>query len=440
MNPHLKALRWRLLGSSLGVIGCTLTVFGIVVYQVVAQSLEQKSDRQLKNLADAAAHSLSEIAANPAAIERTPTRIDNDGDLDLPWQDLRQSQQSIEWFDSQGQLLARAGRAFPFQPLVVHASSKRQPHADIDRDDPQLHTLTIAVQSDSASGSSREAQRQLQGFVRVTESNERFEEELVRLRSGLQWGGLLALILSAAGGWWLTQQSLQPIDRSIRQLKQFTADASHELRNPLTAIKASVEVMQSHADRLSAADGRKLEAIASATHQMSRLVDDLLWLARSDRATPSSTSVLIPLPDLLEEVLDQYLAQSEQQQIALKISRLEEITIWGDPAQLKRLFGNLISNALRYTPAQGTVTVSAFQNAAMAIVQVRDTGIGIASDHLPLVFDRFWRADHARVQQEGGSGLGLSIAQAIAQQHQGQIQVFSELGQGSCFQVELPIA
>lgn len=445
VNPQLRALRWRLLGLTLGVIGCTLTAFGIVVYQTVAQSLEQKSERQLKNLADAAAHSLPEIALNPnTATAYTPKTIDNDGDLDIPWQDLRQDQQSIEWFDANRQLLARVGRSFSVMPLISQSEPIRNRHDEFNRnkheikkdyiDNQKIYTLTIPIFVRGETGKTK-----LQGYVRVSDSNEIVEEELTRLRSGLQWGGLLALILSGSGGWWLTQQSLQPIDRSIRQLKQFTADASHELRNPLTAIKASVEVMQSHQERFQDADRRKLEAISSAANQMSQLVDDLLWLARSDRAeTPSSSQVIIPITELLEEVIDQYLPQAEQKQIDFKATELEEASVLGDPFQLKRLFSNLITNALHYTPAGGIVSLSASVEADEVSIQIIDTGIGIAPEHLPYVFDRFWRADAGRARQEGGSGLGLAIAQAIVQQHDGQITVHSKLGQGSCFRVVLP--
>lgn len=436
VSPQLKALRWRLLLSSLGVIGCTIATFGLVIYQVVAQSLEQKADRQLSLLAEAAAHSLPELAEHPEiSSDRQPTTIDDDGDFDLPWQDLQQDEQSIEWFDADGHLLRRAGNALPEAPFVIpiHISQKQVAELE-DTIDDNIHRLTIPVYAPGVQGA-------LQGYVRVSESNEAIEEELKRLRSGLQWGGVLALVVSGAGGWWLTQQSLQPIDRSIRQLKQFTADASHELRNPLTAIKASVDVMQSHQERFHSTDWAKLDAIASATDQMSQLVDDLLWLARSDRfSAASDVPVLIPIVELLEEVMDQYLPQAEQKQIALKATELSDVAVLGNPFQLKRLFGNLIANALHYTPVGGAVTLSAALHDGQVIIHITDTGIGIAPEHLPLVFDRFWRADQARVRREGGAGLGLAIAQAIAQQHHGQITVTSQLGQGSCFQVELPFS
>lgn len=440
VSPQFYSLRWRLLLSSLGVIGCTLTTFGIVVYQVVAHHLEQKSDRQLAALADAAAHSLPDILTNqPAILDRAPRAIDNDGDLDIPWQDLRQDEQSIEWFDTNGKLLGQAGRSFPETPLFPQKRTKENEsnEDENENENEELHLLTLPVYA--AEPSDQSISKKLQGYVRVSELNEATEEELKRLRSGLQWGSLLALGLSGIGGWWLTRQSLQPIERSMLQLKQFTADASHELRNPLTAIKTSVEVMQSHPERLHASDLRKLNAIASATSQMSQLVDDLLWLARTDRETPfSGTYITLPIDELLEEVLDQYLSQAEQKTITLAANLQANTSIQGDALQLKRLFANLIANALQYTPTGGSVMLTSTLEDDWAIIRIADTGIGIAPEHLPFVFDRFWRADQARERREGGSGLGLAIVQAIVQQHQGKISVQSQLGQGSCFQVEFP--
>lgn len=451
MNPQFKALRWRLLLSSLGVLGGTLAAFGTVIHHVVALSLEQKADHDLSLLADAAAHSLPDILTHPNA-PATARALDNDGDLDIPWQELQQEQQAVEWFNPQGQLVGRSGNALltiPLRPLTSHFESSRsdedtedfpQGVQDIDGDgslDGPIHQLTVPVYSEATAG----AKPVLQGYVRVSASNEAIAAELGRLRSGLQWGSLLALGLSGIGGWWLVRQSLQPIEASVYQLKQFTADASHELRTPLTVIKTSVDVMRNHPERLDAADLPKLEAIASATNQMSQLVDDLLWLARSDRFSDNlHTALPVSVDELLEEVVDNYLFQAEQHAIHFKVRLQADVTVHGDPYPLKRLFTNLVTNALYYSPPGGTVTLTSQEENGWAVVQVQDTGIGIAAEHLPFVFDRFWRADQARVQREGGSGLGLAIAQAIAHRYGGEITVTSELGKGSCFQVTLPTA
>ena len=281
----------------------------------------------------------------------------------------------------------------------------------------------------------------LQGYVRTSEPLAEVEEELERLRWGLGWSGLVALVGCGIGSWWLTQQSLQPIEQSFQRLKQFTADASHELRSPLTAIHTSVEVMQTHPERIHPADSRKLTVIASATAQMTQMIEDLLLLARADGEVlhqPSQT--ILPLNELLEEVVDSFALQAEAKSIALKADLAIATPVKGDANQLKRAFHNLLANALQYTPEGGTVTVTASTQDDWVTVKITDTGIGIAPEHLSLVFDRFWRADQARTRRAGGSGLGLAIVQGIVRSHRGEITVSSQLEVGSCFQVHLPLA
>ena len=417
-----RSLHWRLLVSYLGVMTAILGTTIAVMYKFVSYSLYQKIDRELVILADAAAHNLPAIQANPQSVNAVPPPVlDNDGDLDLPWQDLRHDEQTVEWFDANGQQLGYAGTLVPTEPL--------QPQTFIDQRH-QVRSLTIPVTSDD---------QQLQGYVRVSASIEETSEELSRLLQGFAWGGTSALVLSGIGGWWLTQQSLKPIEQSFQRLKQFTADASHELRNPLTALRTSVEVMQNHPERIHPADKQKLKAIASATNQIAQLVDDLLLLARTDAAEiQGSEWIAIPLHELLEELVDVFAAQAEAQQIQFQLNVIAETIVNGNSSQLKRLFSNLILNALQYTPNGGAVTITMTNNIQNAIVTIEDTGIGITTEQLPFIFDRFWRANKARSHREGGLGLGLSIAQAIAHLHGGDITVTSQIGVGSCFHIKLP--
>ncbi|XGV87547.1 MAG: sensor histidine kinase [Limnothrix sp. BL-A-16] len=357
-------------------------------------------------------------------------RLDNDGDLDIPWQSLQQLDQGVEWFDARGQLLARQGRMFPAWPLTPIA----QPQGAIAQDQ-QLRSLTTPFYD-------REKQPpRLRGYVRVTESIDPINSAIQQLATGLAIGSGLAIGLSTIGGLWLTRQSLRPIEASFRKLRQFTADASHELRGPLTAIRTSVEVMQSHPERIDPADVAKLAAIHNATSQMTQLVEDLLLLARQD--TPGAAAhplQSIDLPELLESLIETYADRAAVQQIELT-SELPPASVLGEPLLLWRLFGNLLDNALKYTPAGGRVRVVILPigRDRQVRVEIHDTGIGIAPADLPQVFDRLWRADQVRSHWEGGSGLGLSIAQAIARSHQGQITVHSQLNQGSCFIVTLPV-
>lgn len=421
-QPAFRNLRWRLLGSYLAVMTAIMATSITVMYHVVRYNLYQKVDRQLEILADAAAHNLAEIKSHPSSLyDPAPVVLDHDGDLDLPWQDLQTSDQAVEWFDATGRKVGAAGRELLDQPFF--------PSFQVTQEE-EFRSLTIPVYSPTY---------QLEGYVRVSQSTEDIHEELERLLTGFGLGGLVALILSGIGGWGLTQQAFAPIEKSFHTLQQFTADASHELRSPLTAIRTSVEVMQSHPERIHPADQRKLQAIASATQQMTHLVEDLLLLARSDTiATRPAERVTLPLDELLEDLSDLFLPQAEAKQITFVPHPLPPVLVSGNASQLKRVFSNLLSNALHYTPSGGTITLSMHPFAQTVLVKIEDTGIGIAPDQLPLIFDRFWRADKARLYREGGLGLGLAIAQAITQDHGGKITVTSQLGQGSCFQVRLP--
>ncbi len=426
-NPIFITLRWRLLLSYLGVMAAIVGTSFIAVYQFAAYNLYQQIDRELVNLGDAAAHNLLEIEANSAAINnRLPRAVDNDGDLDIPWQDLRENNQSVEWFDANLRLLAKAGKDFPqISPSKdFHILQKGK-----------IRSLTIPVYEPGGE------KTKLIGYIRVSESTENLAEELDQLAWWLEWGGIIAVILNGVGGWWLTKLSLKPIEQNFQQLKQFTADASHEFRSPLTVIKTSVEVMQSHPERIHPADAKKLDAVVSATKQMTHLVEDLLLLARSDGTVEKQTVewVSIPLDELLEDLIDLMLPQAETKGIALGAEISQEVFINGDASQIHRLFSNLLENALQYTPSGGKVVVKLYTLAPWAIVSVEDSGIGIAQEHIPLVFNRFWRADKARSRRDGGLGLGLAIAQAITLLHKGEITVSSELSQGSCFRVFLPV-
>ena len=174
---------------------------------------------------------------------------------------------------------------------------------------------------------------------------------------------------------------------------------------------------------------------------MTHLVEDLLLLARSDSASVSlpKTAIPIPIDEILFDLIDTLQPQAESQEITLEADLIDEVWVKGDANQLQRLFGNLLENALQYTPNGGFIRVKIFKWDDFVIIEVMDTGIGIPSEHLSLVFNRFWRAEKARSRRQGGSGLGLAIVQAITHTHGGEISVTSQIGVGSCFRVKLPV-
>ncbi len=230
---------------------------------------------------------------------------------------------------------------------------------------------------------------------------------------------------------------MQPIESSFQRLKQFTADASHELRSPLMVIKSNVSVALKYSKEMRATDAEKFQAIASATNQMTRLTEDLLFLARTDKV-PSRDGANVNLTSILSDLAQLYKPQAEAKRIHLKNQLSVNLYLSGDPVQLTRLFANLIENALRHTPSGGIIEIKISRIGSQLYVNVQDTGMGIAPKHIEHIFERFWQAEQSRSYSGEGSGLGLAIAQAIAQNHGGLITVTSQLGVGSCFTVRLP--
>ncbi|MBW4552009.1 MAG: HAMP domain-containing histidine kinase [Aphanocapsa sp. GSE-SYN-MK-11-07L] len=408
-----QALRYRLLLSYLLVLASILSVFAIAVRVVFTQSLTQQLTAQLRLLGQGA-------AAN-AVFNQKQGRIIVGKGFSTP--ELIARERAIQWFDLQGHLITQQGKAVLALPLPASTEDSVQ----IQASQPRVQGVTLPILDKN--------DRQPVGYVRVSKSLAEQDERLQRLDLGLGGGIFVALILSGVGGIWLTRQAMLPIEENFRRLKQFTADASHELRSPLMAIKTNVSVALKYPNGMRPADAEKFEAIASATTQMVCLTEDLLLLVRTDQ-TPGRDRETVNLASMLADLIQLYQSPAAVKQVELKSELSTPIDLLGDASQLNRLFTNLIINALDYTPPGGTVEIQASQVGQTIFVKVQDTGIGIAPENLERIFHRFWRGDQSRTYSQGGSGLGLAIAQAIAQSHNGQISVTSELGQGSCFTVQ----
>lgn len=231
------------------------------------------------------------------------------------------------------------------------------------------------------------------------------------------------------------------LETSFGALRRFTADASHELKTPLTVMRADVERAM-HPNAAGSEAMQALEEALQETARMSDLVDGLLTLARADEGRFDLHREPVALGPLVRDVYETAVILGEHALQRVSLTVLEEAMVDGDAHRLRQLFLNLITNAIKYTGRGGSVELSLSRLLGAEIAfTVRDTGIGISAGDLPYVFDRFWRADRARSRGSGrsGFGLGLAISQWIAQAHGGRVTAQSRLGRGSIFTVVLPM-
>lgn len=231
------------------------------------------------------------------------------------------------------------------------------------------------------------------------------------------------------------EEAFAKMEAVLEQQRRFTADASHELRTPLTVIKANASLAL-RGSRTAEEYQRALQAIQRATDTMNHIVQDLLWLARADGGQLARNVRETPIIEVLERAAD--IAQKTGGAPVMIDAPDASVTVTGNVEELTRLFSNLIENAVRHTPADGRITVSARREHHSVLVTVEDTGEGIPPEHLPHVCERFYRVDTARSRAEGGSGLGLSICQSIVEAHRGMMTIESELGKGTTVRVTLP--
>jgi two-component system OmpR family sensor kinase len=231
------------------------------------------------------------------------------------------------------------------------------------------------------------------------------------------------------------------LETSFGALRRFTADASHELKTPLAVLRADVERAM-HDNSTQTERMVALEEALQEVRRMTDLVESLLTLARADEGRFDIYREPIELQPLVQEVYETALILGEAQGVTVNLPFTTDVVVMADRTRLRQLFLNLVTNAIKYTPAGGKVELGLGQHPDNVTFAVRDTGIGISAADFPHIFERFWRADRvrSRMSERGGFGLGLSISQWIAQAHGGTLTASSRLGRGSLFTVTLPIA
>lgn len=227
---------------------------------------------------------------------------------------------------------------------------------------------------------------------------------------------------------------LDRVEKSFKAQKQFIADSSHELRTPLTVIRGNLDLLKRNPDPQNQTES--LRAIEREVGRTQRLVEDLLLLAQAD-ARQSVEMLPLQLDTLVLDIYMNTRVLADARHQNFKLGSFEPVTIEGDAERLKRAILNIVDNAIKYTPEEGTITVALYKGKKWARVVVTDNGAGIAERDQPLIFDRFYRVDKARSRTTGSTGLGLAIVKHIVEAHGGRITLESEVGKGSTFTIWL---
>lgn len=416
--------RWqkRLVLINIAVFMAVLSVFCAVVFYLSCNAFDKQLKDKLTSIADSAISSIDfddydeEFNGKPDLIvsvlpdEASPA-IQN---------------MKLQWFNPDRELDIEKGTMPITVPLLLEAGFQNQT-------DPEALVFTKPAIG----------QGKLLGYVRVGHPLAEQKQQKVLLLQSSVLGLCAACFAAVAGVYFLVRQSLKPVEESIESLKQFCADAAHELRTPITVIRTNSLVALRHPDGMRESDRDKFDAIASGVAQMEKLTEDLLALAKAEQPLKSqedSEVETLSLNEMVDTVLESAESSAMSKGLTFENKISEPISVAIAVSDLSCILRNLVDNAVKYTPDDGRITVCAEASNGNVLLTVSDTGIGIPSDDLPHVFERFWRADKARLYHSGGNGLGLSIVKVVVEKNDGTIVVASEPGKGTSFNVQLKSA
>lgn len=434
-NHLFNHSRLQLASWYAGVMGAILSLCGVAVYQMNVQDHWQALERELKSISGTLHDGLEPILKQPGQMEPTAQQLlpglcisgSNCTDSISRVHVLGTVQRDdsyVRFADLSNRVIATVGQ-LPQVTAEFPTSSWQTLQTEGTRY--YQHSLLLKT-----------AIGQPWGYMQIGRSLNDYDAHLTSLRAFLFLGLPIAMLLIGGASWWLAGLAMQPVYQSYQQIQQFTADAAHELRTPLAAIQATVEATLG-TDNLTLQEAcDTMQTLKRQNSRLAQLVQDLLLLSRMDLQVLPLKKQPCCLNDLVSDLVEEFASLAIAAHLTLQIHTHQPLYVSGDSDQLYRLFANLIDNAIQYTSPGGKVIISLNREEHYAVVRVQDTGIGIAPEEQPRIFDRFYRVSHDRSRSSGGAGLGLAIAQAIAQFHNGSIQVQSELGRGSVFTIRLP--
>jgi len=455
---QLRTIRVRLTLWYVALLAAILLAFGAFLYLSLSRTLHDEVERVL---ADEAQRILDTLETQDGAIHLQ----------DVP--DGLSSGTLVVLTDTAGQPLGSNTTPATLGPIVAVATDARVIGP---------HLTTVRLQGEEWRVRSQPVivGGQTIAVLQVARSEQGVEIAMNRLLLLMGLAVPLTLLLAVAGGLFLASRALGPIDRITRTVariggedlsrrlalpgspdevgrlaatfdgmldrledsftrqRRFTADASHELRTPLTLLSSRAEVALDR-PRTPAEYREALAGIRDDAARMAQLLGGLLTLARADTGQDALAREPVALADLVIDTIAALAPLATERGVALEADVLMPCLVLGDQTRLTQLLINLAENALKYTPAGGRVTIGLARDGDAALLTVTDTGIGIASEHLPHLFERFYRVDTSRARAAGGAGLGLAIAAWIARAHGGEIAVTSRIAIGSTFTVCLPL-
>jgi signal transduction histidine kinase len=417
MQP-LTALRLRLTSWYVGTLGVILVLLGLGLFVVVRHQFARQLDASLQQatleLERAAGIREQESKAANGAV------VDAVDELHIPDRELY-------LFDTTGT---------PVKPPVAPAWIREEAHravadavVDAHRHVRREGTLRIHAE--------RFALPSGTPMVAVAAADQvELEDQYAALIVVFGGAALAALVLVAAGGYFLSRKSTEPVERNIAHMRRFMADAAHELRTPVAVMRTTAEVTLQH-ERGADSYQHALGVVEREAERLGGIVDDLLTLARADAGERAVQRKRVFLDDIALDAAEAARTLAAAKGVGLDVGTFEEAAIEADPTLVRQLIMNLVHNAIKFTPAGGQVRIDVEVREGHPVLVIADTGIGIEAEHLPHVFDRFFRGDPARVRSEG-AGLGLSIAQWIAELHHAQISLDSAPGTGTRVEVVFP--
>jgi signal transduction histidine kinase len=438
LPPDPLQLRRRLALQAGGFALFLLAAFSGSLYWGIASQRQEDQRTELRQLAGSAAAQLPLIAHETREAEghakfRAGPRL-----IDAP----ALQQQRLQWFDATGALLSEQGGltmpSLPERPrggALASAYGIRVPRQALWQRWPGGVSLWQPV--DSQIPGRRQQQRL--GYVRVALSDQAARADLTRLKRGLLLGGVVTVLAALLVGRRMLRMAFLPLQRQLSALQRFTADASHELRHPLTALRTQLAAMPPELRRQPALAWGELDGLS---RRMGELLDDLLLLARQEQAGLEGPLAMAELQEfdlleLLEDLLRCYAPQAAARSVRLALSpdpATQTVLFRGQSEPLLRLFTNLLLNAIRHSPEGGTVSLQVSKAGRLIRVTVADQGPGIPLQDREQVFERFWSG----ADRGGHSGLGLAIGRAIARRHGGELRI-GESRAGRCeLVVELP--